>query len=149
MASVFHQGELWVQAQAGVAAMANRVGRIIRDYLPDGFGDFLAERRLIIVASADQDGCIWASPLTGEPGFIQQVDEHTVYVAALPKGDDPLHAHLAPGLPLGLVAIEFATRERVRLNGQVEYVFENGFMCAPSRFMGTAQNSSRRARSSR
>ncbi len=55
--------------------------------------------------------------LVAEPSFMQTLDEKAVQVNALPTTADPLLANLQNGTDIGLLAIDFATRQRMRLNG--------------------------------
>ncbi len=107
----YHAGELAVQSRTGEADMAARLMRGMRDELPDGARDFLAAQPLLVVASVDGDD-VWASLLHGRPGFIDTPDEHTVLVAATAP-------RITAG-PVGLLALEPATRRRMRVNGQGE-----------------------------
>ncbi len=121
MATPFHDGELSIQRQAGVQHMASRVGRGIRDSLPPDLTEFLREQFLAGVASIDNDGHVWASVLIGAPGFLNPLDSQTVQIDAKPLNGDPLAHNLSDGKPLGLLAINFAERQRMRLNGKVQY----------------------------
>ncbi len=76
----FHPGEVAVQARAGVAEDAERVGRIIGDALPSTFQQFLAEQRMAIAASVDEGDRVWASLLTGSTGFLRALDEELVLI---------------------------------------------------------------------
>jgi len=49
----FHEGELEVQRRAGVAANAERVGRIIRPEIPEAARAFAAAQRFIVLGAAD------------------------------------------------------------------------------------------------
>ncbi|MES2462543.1 MAG: oxidoreductase, partial [Armatimonadota bacterium] len=57
------------------------------------------------------------------------MDERTVYLAALPAAGDPLQSILTgkTRTPIGLLALEPATRRRMRLNGDAELV-EGGLL---------------------
>lgn len=68
----------------------------------------------------DTEGHVWASVLTGEPGFLKTPDEQTVSISETPRACDPLSANLRVGGAIGMIAIEFATRRRMRVNGRVE-----------------------------
>ena len=115
---VYHEGELRVQARAGVADQAARIGRGIRDELPAAAAEFLDERRFVVVARADGDGRAWASILVGAPGFVHVTGPRAVTIEARPDRDDPLAGVWeAPGA-LGLLAIDFAGRRRMRVNGE-------------------------------
>jgi uncharacterized protein len=113
----FHAGELAVQRRAGVQAEAARLAPMLAPaQLRGGLAAFLADRTFAVLAARDPAGRLWASPLTGATGFLAATSPKTLQVtAALPAGD-PLHG-LPAGQQAGLIAIEFATRRRVRLNG--------------------------------
>lgn len=113
---VFHEGELAVQAQAGVADAAARLGpRMIGDRLDADLAGFLAERTFLVVAAADAGGAVWTSIVSGPPGFARAADARHVSVAA--PVAEPLAGMLAADAALGLLAIDPATRGRIRLNG--------------------------------
>jgi predicted pyridoxine 5'-phosphate oxidase superfamily flavin-nucleotide-binding protein len=118
--TTFHEGELAVQARAGVRDVARRVGGGIRSTIPAVAREFLRGQPMVVLAAADATGDVWASLLSGAPGFAQAVDERTVRLDAAPRPGDPLNEHLRSGDLVGLLAIEFATRRRMRLNGHVE-----------------------------
>ncbi|UED86689.1 pyridoxamine 5'-phosphate oxidase family protein [Streptomyces profundus] len=115
----YHPGERAVQRRANALDRADHAWRAIRDRVPRVAADFLAERRMLVLGARDAEGRVWASQLTGPPGFVATLDETTVAVRARPAPDDPLAEALAgPGpVPLGTLAIEPATRRRMRLNG--------------------------------
>jgi predicted pyridoxine 5'-phosphate oxidase superfamily flavin-nucleotide-binding protein len=118
----YHAGELAVQRRAGVVEMAARIGRGIHHELAPAAAAFLAERSFVVVASRARDRRVWASLLTGPVGFLAARDPRTLVITAVPVDSDPLRAALAPGAPLGLVAIDFATRRRYRVNGSLREV---------------------------
>lgn len=112
----FHDGELAVQQRAGVGALAARLsGMLAPPDLNGGASRFLAERRLAVLTARDRDDRLWTSPLLGSPGFLDGHDT-TLRVHAAPAAGDPL-ADLVPGQAVGLIAIDFATRRRLRVNG--------------------------------
>ena len=113
----FHDGELGVQARAGVTADAARLsGMLAPADLRGGVGRQLADRTFAVLTARDRDGRLWSSPLTGPPGFLDPAGATTLTVHATPVAGDPLH-DLGAGQPVGLVVVEFATRRRVRING--------------------------------
>jgi hypothetical protein len=73
---------------------------------------------VLVLGAADGAGRLWASLLTGTPGFVRAVDPSTVDVAARPVPGDPLEAVLARPVRVGTVAVQPATRRRMRLNGR-------------------------------
>ena len=116
--SPFHEGELAVQRQAGVEQLAAQVGRLIHSCVPAEFGAFLSRRPFVCVASQDESGRVWASVIVGGEGFASVLDEHHVLLAAAPAPGDPLESALSvPEARIGVLAIDFATRQRIRLNG--------------------------------
>jgi predicted pyridoxine 5'-phosphate oxidase superfamily flavin-nucleotide-binding protein len=114
----YHRGELAAQAIAGDIERAAHLGRSIRDTVPAVAARFLAERQLIVVGATDEEGRIWATMLTGPAGFLDTPDERTVTVAARPRVGDPLATVLAEPAQVGTIAIEPATRRRMRVNGR-------------------------------
>ena len=117
MGSPFHEGELDVQHRAGVAPEAARLGRSIFDVIPAPAQRFLLERRFAVLGAADGGGRLWASLLAGPAGFLLPLDQRTLRITAALPADDPLRAALRDPAPVGLLAIHFATRRRMRLNG--------------------------------
>ncbi len=119
MTNPFHQGELAVQARADVSTQAQNVGRIIAPNLPHDADRFLATLPILFQGGLDTQGNVWASPLTGNPGFVQAIDAQTVQIHANPVYTDPLHLSTIPDLPgaAGFLAIDMATRQRFRFNG--------------------------------
>lgn len=116
--SRFHEGELAVQRQAGVAASAERIGRSIQDEIPDVARRFAAERRFVIVGAADAEGRVWATLLRGEPGFVSVPAPDRLRIGARPGPDDPLAGTLAAAADVGVLLIDPPTRRRMRVNGR-------------------------------
>ena len=118
----FHEGEIAVQRRAGVRADAQRLeGMLDPADLSGGAGRFPGAANLCGDDRRDRDDALWISPLTGRPGFLDGADT-VLRVGALPRSGDPLS-----GLPIpqqvGLLVIDFATRRRMRINGEL---FEYG-----------------------
>ncbi|MET8331320.1 pyridoxamine 5'-phosphate oxidase family protein [Streptomyces sp. NPDC005181] len=112
----FHEGERDVQHRAGVEDEAARLERmLLPPRLDGGITRFLADRTLAVLTARDGTGRLWTSPLQGEAGFL---DAHgtTLTVHAAPQDDDPLQ-DMPAGQEVGLLAIDFAIRRRVRVNG--------------------------------
>ncbi|GAA2793969.1 pyridoxamine 5'-phosphate oxidase family protein [Kitasatospora sp. CM 4170] len=114
----YHPGERAVQARAGRTDRADHSGRAIGSTIPAVAARFLTERQVLVVGAADADGRLWATQLTGEPGFLRAPDERTLTVAAGPAADDPLAAVLAGPAEVGTIALDPAGRRRMRLNGR-------------------------------
>lgn len=112
----FHEGELAVQRRAGVDGAAARLsGMLAPPDLSGGARLFLQDRDLAVMTARDEEGRLWTSPLLGAPGFLAAHDA-SLHVGALPGPGDPL-AGLPAGQPVALIAIDFATRRRLRVNG--------------------------------
>lgn len=75
---------------------------------------------MVIVGSSGADGRVWASLLTGEPGFLRVLDERTLRIDARPVPGDPLDENSKPGVDVGLISVDLSTRRRMRLNGKAE-----------------------------
>jgi uncharacterized protein len=114
----YHAGQRAVQRRAGDTTIAERLEHGIRPALPDAAQEFLEGLPLLFVASADPVGRVWASVLSGPPGFVDTPDDRTLAVAAHPPAGSPLAQALAAGpAPVGLLGIEPETRRRMRVNG--------------------------------
>ncbi len=126
--SGFHDGELEVQDRAGVRAQAARLGTamLATPDLNGGMGSFLADRDFAVLTARDADGRLWTSPLFSSPGFLEAHDRE-LRVHAVPGTGDPLAA-VAANQPVGMLAIEFATRRRVRVNGLLTEVSDDGLL---------------------
>jgi len=117
----FHDGELLVQEQAGVLSDARRVGQMLRAAISTGASAFLASLRFIVLSAEGEDGLVWVTAISGPPGFLRSSGDGTeLHISSSPKRTDPAAAALRPGASVGLVAIDFATRRRFRVNGIVE-----------------------------
>jgi predicted pyridoxine 5'-phosphate oxidase superfamily flavin-nucleotide-binding protein len=114
----FHEGELSVQEKAGVRAQAGRLAKIVLPLVPAAAEEFLTSLPFVVVGSSDDDGAVWASILTGERGFVRLYDANTIELGASFAAGDPLASSLARARSVGVLAIELATRARVRINGE-------------------------------
>lgn len=127
MTTPFHAGERAVQRRAGVQTAAARIGTGIRPTIPAVAQAFLRLQQMVIVGSVGKRGQVWASLLTGEPGFAAAVDERSVTIAATPVPGDPLGERAEIGDMIGLLAIDLAQRKRLRMNGQITARPAGGF----------------------
>ncbi|MEM7802240.1 MAG: pyridoxamine 5'-phosphate oxidase family protein, partial [Chloroflexota bacterium] len=128
METVFHTGELAVQARAGVSEKAARIGRSIHPSISSRMQLFLQNQTFVAVTSTDEKGEVWISILTGPVGFIEVYDPHTVRIDATITEGDPLRENLSLGGAVGLIAIEFDQRARSRLNGTAELLNDGSFL---------------------
>lgn len=117
-AAGFHEGEIATQRRAGVHADAKRLEMMLdATGLSQGAAKFLASQRFAALTGRDHDGVLWTSPLVGPPGLLSGHGD-ILHVAALPRDGDPLH-QMPVGDQVGLIAIDFATRRRLRINGEL------------------------------
>lgn len=116
----YHTGELAIQARAGVQAEAQGLRKGISTIVKPAAQDFLRNQQLAIASTIDSNEQVWASLLTGEPGFIQVVSDQLVQIHATLILGEPLEKNLNDQPEFGLLAIDLATRRRLRLNGQAE-----------------------------
>jgi predicted pyridoxine 5'-phosphate oxidase superfamily flavin-nucleotide-binding protein len=147
---VFHKGELAVQERVGVSRQAARIGASIHQEIPPGARVFLEQQPYIFAGSIDKNGRVWASVLSGEVGFLQVLNERTMRIDA-PLTDAFLFENLLADDRIGLLAIEFETRRRIRANGrasideksiivQTEEVFANCPKYIQARFWERNEN---------
>jgi uncharacterized protein len=129
MDSPYHQGERAVQTRAGVRDRAEQMGRkMIRAFLPDQHRQFFEQLPFVLAGTVDRAGAVWASVLTGRPGFVYTPDEHTVRVRA--------KLALEVGQAIGILGIELPTRRRNRVNGHVASVDAQGFTLSVDQSFG-------------
>jgi hypothetical protein len=116
-----HRGERAVQRRAGFPDRpwgSARVGAAV----PGVAAEFLGRQHLVVIGAAAPDGSVWAAPLTGEPGFVTAPDERTVVARRTPTPGDPLAEVFDTEHDVGMLAIEPASRRRMRINGRARQV---------------------------
>jgi predicted pyridoxine 5'-phosphate oxidase superfamily flavin-nucleotide-binding protein len=113
---VHHRGERAVQHRAGIDV--NDWGSAGVDAaIPPIAADFLSMQRMIVIGAEAEDGAVWASPLAGPQGFVHAAGERHVAVDRVPASFDPLGGAFESERDLGMLAIEPASRRRMRVNG--------------------------------
>jgi predicted pyridoxine 5'-phosphate oxidase superfamily flavin-nucleotide-binding protein len=126
--SPFHAGEQQVQRRVGVRDQVERAGRnMIREQMPDQHRALFELLPLLVVGSVDAEGRVWASLLSGEPGFIRSPSAKLLSIRAQPAPGDPLQGQLRVGAPLGLLGIQLETRRRNRANGHIVSCEQDSF----------------------
>ncbi|WP_028809370.1 pyridoxamine 5'-phosphate oxidase family protein [Streptomyces sp. 351MFTsu5.1] len=116
---VFHAGSRAVQDRVGVREQADHVGRSVGRGIREIAAAFLELQPLLVVGAAEE-GRVWASPLTGAPGFVRATGPDRVSVTGGWLPADPLAtAYATPGTPVGTIALDPRTRRRMRLNGRL------------------------------
>ncbi|MDJ0379809.1 pyridoxamine 5'-phosphate oxidase family protein [Streptomyces sp. G-G2] len=116
----YHRGSRAVQERVGVREAADHVGRSIGNGIREVAAVFLAQQPFLVVGAADGAGTLWASQLTGPPGFVRATGAHRITVTGgVPEGDPLAGALATPGTAVGTIALDPRTRRRMRLNGTV------------------------------
>lgn len=135
--SPWHSGEVAMQQTIGVAERMAKFGRkVIRDFLPDQHRDLYAGLPFLLAGTVDPDGDVWATFLTGEPGFAASPDPRTLMFAVTRDTTDPADAGMGNDDPIGLLGIELHTRRRNRVNGTVRRSHDSGFAVAVEHAFG-------------
>ena len=134
IADVFHEGELALQRQAGVAEhVASYAPHMIRDFMPDQHREFFESLPLLFLGHADQEGQLWASVLAGPVGFVQSPSSRELQIQTTPLDGDPLQLALAQfnntehALDVGILGVQMETRRRNRMNGKIRSVSQSAF----------------------
>jgi uncharacterized protein len=110
----YHEGELEMQRRAGVRSMADRVSKIIGADIPAVAAAFLAHQSYVVVATVDAGGAPTASLLIGT---AHATDPRTVILEPVAGHIDRVRNDVGETGIIGLLAIDLATRRRMRLNG--------------------------------
>ena len=121
----YHEGELQVQERVGVLQEGAQNARVIQDSIIKGALRFIGQLPMAVFGSLDQEKNVWASVLLGKPSFIQAEDERTVTFDLTTMGHnphDPFWTNIQVNSEVGLLAIELASRRRLRINGSITRV---------------------------
>ena len=119
MASGFHDGSRSLQDRFDTRALADRIdGLLVSDTIGEHDREFIEDRDMFFLATADAEGRPTCSYKGGEPGFVRVLDEHTL---AFPNYDGN-GMYLSTGNVLvnpdvGLLFIDFERGHRMRLEG--------------------------------
>jgi predicted pyridoxine 5'-phosphate oxidase superfamily flavin-nucleotide-binding protein len=128
----FHAGERAAQDRAGVAPRS----AAIRDWMPEQHRAFFAALPFLLAATTDGEGCPVATVLTGQPGFIASPDARTLRIDAVPDQADPAARWFVPGVSVGLLGIDLATRRRNRANGVIAAATDQALVVAVEESFG-------------
>lgn len=128
MMSPFHEGELEVQSLAGQSQTAERNGVLVAGRIIGGARPFLQQQSMVVFASQDRGNNLWSSIVFGRPGFMRSEDGYAVdfdLSRVVVLGNDPLWANIEVNSSAGMLAIDLATRRRIRINGLLSRPREN------------------------
>lgn len=121
MTNPFHKGERAVQSMVGVADLASRVGQMLQPQIAANAIAFIQQQSMLIAASTDAEGQLWASLLVGNTGFVEVLNTQSLLIheGALNSTDtDLLFEHLKTESAIGLLFHEMESRRRYRVNGK-------------------------------
>ncbi|WP_315784701.1 pyridoxamine 5'-phosphate oxidase family protein [Fischerella sp. JS2] len=116
----FHSGEIAVQTQAGVREEAQRLCSLINNVIKPTAQEFLRTQQLVIASTVDAKGRVWASLLTGQPAFVEVLNQQTLQINAFLLPENLLYQNLHDNPHIGLLVIDLVNRRRLRLNGKAE-----------------------------
>lgn len=119
MAIDFHDGSRALQDRYDTRRLADRIDeRLVTDTISEHDRDFIEQRDMFFLATADAQGRPTCSYKGGEPGFVRVLDAHTV---AFPNYDGNgmyLSAgNLLVNAGVGMLFIDFERGHRMRLDG--------------------------------
>jgi predicted pyridoxine 5'-phosphate oxidase superfamily flavin-nucleotide-binding protein len=107
--------------------------------MPAGVRRFLPLQHLAVLATIDGDGRLWASLRSGEPGFLEVIDDQTLQIGGYGHPDDPLLANLAAHDALGVLVIDLGGRNRCRLNGMAQALPDGAILLATKQVCGNCR----------
>ena len=126
--SPWHEGELTLQRAVGAVDMMVGVGQrqMARAWMPDQHREFYAQLPFVVLGAVDQQGDVWATIRTGQPGFMTSPTPETLHIDLQPQPNDPAQAGMKQGEAIGMLGIELHTRRRNRMNGTVRQQRDDG-----------------------
>jgi len=85
--------------------------------IPAAMAGFLSHQQFAVLSSADKDGRVWASLVAGAPGMIAVRGSNTIALVRANVGTELPLSDVLANPQVGLIAIDFSRRIRVRVNG--------------------------------
>lgn len=126
--SPWHEGELALQRAVGAVDMMVGVGQrqMARAWMPDQHREFYAQLPFVVLGAVDQQGDVWATIRTGQPGFMSSPTPEALHIKLQTQPNDPAQQGMKPGDAIGMLGIELHTRRRNRMNGNVQHQRDEG-----------------------
>jgi len=118
----YHEGELQVQERVGVLQEGAQNARVIQDSIIKGALRFIGQLPMAVFGSLDHEENVWASVFLGRPGFMQAENEQMVtfdLTTLVRNPHDPFWKNIQENPEVGMLAIELASRRRLRINGTI------------------------------
>jgi uncharacterized protein len=118
--SPYHPGERALQLNANVVEEADRRGRkMLTPQLAVQQQSFFSSTPFVVTSTIDSEGQPWAGLITGKPGFIEAEGDGVSLRLDLATANNNTAVAANNGGKVGLLAIEFESRRRNRLNATV------------------------------
>lgn len=122
----FHHGEIQLQKQEGVHELVmSYAPKFVKPYLVDHQREFFEAQPFLVVAARDKEGNMWATLISSSSGsadITTSPDPVTLEIAGVPVPQDALAGAFREGTDLGILGIEFATKQRHRVNGRIKKI---------------------------
>ncbi|MEO5973581.1 MAG: pyridoxamine 5'-phosphate oxidase family protein [Ilumatobacteraceae bacterium] len=108
-----------LQDQFDTRRLADRLEeKLVHDALTCEEQEFIASRDMFFLATVDARGNVNCSYRGGEPGFVRAVDEHTIVFPNYDGNGMYLSmGNVLEASEVGILFIDFETRNRMRFNG--------------------------------
>lgn len=129
----FHEGELDIQERTGERDIAMMNSVAVKSEILGGALNFIDRQPLIVVASEDSTGDLWASMLFGKPGFMHAPSTRELHIdltQSVGIEGDPLLTNISDEPRVGTLLIELDTRRRLKINGRVSTHTEEQLLIA-------------------
>ena len=123
-ADFYHDGMREVQARMDSTRLADRLeSKTVHDAFSAADRAFVEAASMVFVATADAHGNPDCSYKGGRPGFIRIVDDNTLAIPSYDgNGQYRTLGNLKANPSIGLLFVDFAGRNRLRINGSVTLV---------------------------
>jgi len=129
----FHEGEIDIQERTGERDIAMMNSVAVKSEILGGALSFINRQPLIVVASEDSNGALWASMLFGKPGFMHAPSTRELHIdltQSVGIESDPLLTNISSEPRVGTLLIELDTRRRLKINGRVSTHTEEQLLIA-------------------
>ncbi len=118
----FHAGERAIQERFDVRERLAKAGsRVIMSALSENFRGFLGSLSYLVVGTTDRAGRPWATMLFGSPGFLGSPRPDVIRIAIQAEVASP-GGGLVAGDAIAMIGIDLASRNRIRVNGEIAAV---------------------------
>jgi hypothetical protein len=143
MATQYHSGEREAQRLAGEQEIADARDGMMQPAIPAAAFRWLTAQTLLAIATLDPAGHLWATALTGQPGFLQaDADGKGMWIDhAMPS---TVLLDLKQHASIGLLAIDLASRQRMRVNGNATVVPSGLYVAVAESFFNCPKYITRR-----